>query len=54
MGRLNVGQIQGITAPDYRIDLPADLLYLLKMDLFVFLNQSYLPLPNGSTTARPG
>ena len=53
MGRLNVGQIQGITAPDYRIDLPAGSALSFEDGSLRLLNQSYLPLPNGSTTARP-
>lgn len=53
MGRLNVGQIQGITAPDYRIDLPAGSALSFEDGSLRLLNQSYLPLPYGATTARP-
>lgn len=48
--KLKVANIEGLTAPDYRLTVTPGT--ALSPEAGLSLTQSYLPLPSGATTAR--
>lgn len=52
MPQLNVGTVRG-NSPNFEVSLDATSTLLMSSDLRVN-NQSYVPIPSGSATTKPG